>query len=253
MIIDHPRAEQESGLRRLWREAFGDSEAFLDIFWQTAYSSDRCRCVTMNGECAAALYWFDCQWNGAPLAYIYAVATGKAYRGQGLCHRLMEDTHRHLAARGYAGAVLVPGEESLFRFYERMGYRICSGVQTLTCAAATEPQELHEIGCEEYALCRRALLPYGGVVQEGENLTFLARQARFYACDGLVLAARREGEELIGIELLGDLTRAPAVLSVLGCTRGTFRTPGDEIPFGMYLPLADDAPPPPAYFGLAFD
>ena len=253
MTIDRPKQEQISALRGLWREAFGDTDEFLDIFWQTAYSPDRCRCITVNEEVAAALYWFDCLYEGSPIAYLYAVATAKAHRGQGLCRRLMEDTHRHLAARDYAGAILVPGEESLFRFYERLGYRVCSGVRSFSCDAGDAACAIRGLGTAEYAALRRQFLPRGGVVQEGENLAFLADQAAFYAGEDFVLAARREGETLVGIELLGDPAAAPPAVHALGCTCGTFRTPGNEMPFAMYLPLDGGTLPPPAYFGLAFD
>lgn len=253
MNIERPREEQIYALRRLWREAFGDSDSFLDVFWRHAYSPDRCRCVAVNGEPAAALYWFDCLYEGSPIAYLYAVATAKAHRGQGLCRRLMEDTHRHLAVRGYAGAILVPGEESLFRFYERLGYRVCSGVRSFSCDAGDAACAIRGVGTAEYAALRRQFLPRGGVVQEGENLAFLADQAALYAGEDFVLAARREGETLVGIELLGDSASAPPAVRALGCRRGTFRTPGNEVPFAMYLPLDGGILPQPAYFGLAFD
>ena len=253
MIIDRPREAQIPALRRLWREAFGDTEAFLDLFWQSAYSHDRCRCVTVNGDVAAALYWFSCRYDDRPIAYLYAVATAKDYRGQGICRRLMADTHRHLAEEGFRGAILVPGEEGLFRFYERMGYRICSSVRTLRCDAFAAPSSLRPVSLEEYALQRRRFLPRGGVLQEGENLLFLEKLSGFYVGEDFVLAAHREGDLLIGDELLGNSASAPAAVHALGCRRGILRTAGDERPFAMYLPLDDGAAAPPAYFGLAFD
>ena len=64
MTIDRPLPEQLPQLRGLWKEAFGDTDAFLDIFFHRAFSRNRCRCVTLNGQVVAALYWFDCGWNG---------------------------------------------------------------------------------------------------------------------------------------------------------------------------------------------
>ena len=60
MIIDHPTTTQIPQLRSLWKEAFGDSDAFLDIFFQRAFSPQRCCCVTQGDAVVAALYWFDC-------------------------------------------------------------------------------------------------------------------------------------------------------------------------------------------------
>ena len=38
MRSDHPTDNEIPGLRQLWQEAFGDADAFLDSFFQTAFS-----------------------------------------------------------------------------------------------------------------------------------------------------------------------------------------------------------------------
>lgn len=251
MNIDRPTPELLPALRALWREAFGDTEEFLDAFVDTAFSADRCRCAVVDGQVAAALYWFACTHAGRPVAYIYAVATAKAFRGRGICTALMEATHRQLERLGYGGAILVPGSESLFGMYGKMGYRACGGVRTFVCGAAPEDVQLRRIDKGEYARLRRQLLPEGGVVQENENIAFLATMADFYAGEGFLLAARKTGDRLEGIELLGNESLAPAIVKTLGCAEGSFRTPGNE-PFAMYLPLEAGKLAMPAYFGLAF-
>ena len=252
MTIDSPRAGDIPALRRLWQEAFGDEDAFLDAFFSTAFSPDRCRCIREGEEILAALYWLDSQHTGRPIAYLYAIATAKERRGKGLCRALMEETHRVLAARGYAGALLVPGEPSLFDFYAKMGYRACTTVGEIACTAAPAPVALRSLAAEEYTALRRAYLPQGGVLQEGESIAFLARQAALYAGEDFLLAARRSGDTLHGLELLGNADAAPLSLCALGCAEGHFRIPAGGTPFAAYLPL-DPLCPPPAYFGLAFD
>lgn len=252
MKIDAPTPEQHDGLRRLWQEAFGDGEAFLNDFFASAFSPTRCLCVTEDGRTVAALYWLDALCEGRPVAYLYAIATAKAYRGRGLCRDLMAHTHAKLVSQGYALALLVPGEPSLFDFYARMGYVPCGSIREFSCVASEQALTLSVLSPAEYAARRRALLPVGGVVQEGENLDFLATQAELFGGEDFVLAARREGESLFGIELLGNAACAPAILSSLGCTHGRFRTVGQGKHFAMCLPLCADAPVP-THFGLAFD
>ena len=125
MRIDYPLESQIGDLRSLWKEAFGDTDQFLNSFHDTAFSPDRCRCITIDEQVAAALYWFDCRFDDRPLAYIYAVATAKAFRKQGLCRMLMDNTRQLLSELGYSGIVLVP-EMHLIPMYESMGYRVCS-------------------------------------------------------------------------------------------------------------------------------
>ncbi len=242
MKIDYPLESQIEGLRQLWKEAFGDTDAFLDIFWDTAFSPDRCRCVTVDGQVAAALYWFDCRFEGRPMAYVYAVATGKAFRKRGLCRSLMDDTRALLLALGYSGILLVP-EMHLIGMYESMGYHVCSFVREFTCRRSDYPITLQEIDAAQYARLRRQFLPDGSVLQENENLQFLAAITRLYTGDGFLYAE--------DAELLGNADAAPGILAALGKDSGRFRCPGGDIPFAMYLPLDGNAAP--SYFGLAFD
>lgn len=260
MTIDAPKESMLPALRNLWQEAFGDTEDFLNTFFTTAFSADRCRVITQNGTVVAMLYWFDCLLSDRPVAYVYAVATGKDFRGQGLCHKLMEDTHRHLKTLGYAGTVLVPGSEALFGFYERMGYEAFGGIRELHCDHAETSVSLSEIDKAEYAALRQKHLPKGGILQEKENLDFLETQAAFYKGSDFLLTARREGNTLYGLELLGNEAAASGMVRALGCEKGTFRTPGtaNDRPFAMYRPLTRVQANKkgglwPTYFGFSFD
>lgn len=266
--IDAPQTSEIPALRALWKEAFGDGDTYLDTFFGVAFSTDRCRRLTVDGALAAALYIFDCTCRGAKIAYLYAVATAEAYRGRGLCRALMEDTHRHLAIRGYAGAILVPATDALFGFYGRMGYRPATAVREI---AVSEEETLSEekmvsaknaptgpaptvtrIDGETYGARRADLLPAGGVLQEGATLAFLETQYALYAGENFLLAASEEDGALYGSEFLGDPALLPQIVHALGYPAGTFRTVGEERPLSMYLPFTEDAPNP-AYFGLPLD
>ena len=253
MKIHNPKLSQIPKLWGLWREAFCDTEEFLTAFYKSAFHVNRCRCVTIKEEIVASLYWFDCIYKDKKIAYLYAVATAKAYRGQGICKSLISDTHSYLLGCGYEGVVLVPGNRKLFKFYEGMGYQTCSHMKEICCTAEGEGIEVRRVNQAEYARLRRQMLPEGGVVQEKENLDFLETQATCLAGDKFLLAFREENHNLYGIELLGDVSVAPKILSTLGYTEGIFRVPGEERPFAMYLSLGNPDLSAPEYFGLAFD
>ena len=253
MTIESPTPVRHASLRSLWKEAFGDGDAFLDTFFATAYSPARARCVVDGGEVVSALYWFDVALDGKKLAYLYAIATRISHRGQGVCRRLLEDVHARLKGLGYAGAILVPSEPSLFDFYARMGYEPCAPMQTITCRAEGEPLPLQRLNGEEYGRLRARLLPLGGIVQEGESLRLLEQQESLYAAEGLLLAAHEKNGRLSATELLGDLSLAPRVLASLGLPEGDFRIAGGSAPFAMIRKLSGKDFPPPASFALAFD
>ena len=253
MIIKAPQTSNIPALRALWKNSFGDTDAILDAFFQTAFSQKRSLCAIIKDEVVGMLYWFDCTYQGQKIAYLYAVATHKTYRGRGICHRLMDATHQLLKERGYVGVILVPEESYLFDFYRKIGYKTCAGVSVFHTNAADVGIDLKNIDADTYATLRKELLPLGGVIQEGENLAFLQQDATLYCGNGFLLAARKEQDTLIGVELLGDISVAPRITYTLNCKNGHFRTPGNENPFAMYFSLTPSLTPPPTYFGLAFD
>ena len=251
MRFERPNESHLPQLWRIWGESFDDPDELIADFARTAFSPNRARIALENDVPVAALYWFDCTWNGERLAYLYAIATDKNFRGRGICSRLMEDTHRHFKALGYAGALLVPSEESLFSFYRRMGYETACTVEVVNCTAEAGDLALTKIDKDEYAALRRAYLPKGGVIQEGETLDFLETWASFWKGEGFLLAAYPQNDRLIGAELLGNVTLAPQIVHALGYEKGSFQTVGEGHPFAMYLSLKEV--PAPSYLGLALD
>ncbi len=239
-------------LRVLWQEAFGDSDAFTDLFFREGYSPDRCHYIAENGLPVSALYWFDCELQGQKIAYIYGVATLKSHRGKGLAHRLLEETHEILRNRGYSGGILVPSKPELFDFYRQFGYRTATTVARISCAQGDSPVPLREITPAEYTRLRRAYLPDGGVVQEGQCVPFLQGYCKFYTGEDFLLICEVLPEELCAQELLGNAQAAPGILRALNCPKGRFRTPGKDSDFAMYLPFRADCPKP-SWFGLALD
>ncbi len=252
MRIEHPDPRRLQELRQLWKQVFGDTDDFLDSFYRTAFSPDRCRCVLENDCIVSVLYWIDCTLDNRKLAYLYAVATHPSYRGRGFCRRLLEDTHALLHRQGYAGVLLVPQDLGLRGMYSKMGYQNIGGIRQFACDAADYSVPLRVIGPSEFAARRRQLLPAGGVLQEGTGLVFLAEQLQFYTGTDFLLAGYCDASVFHGAELLGNIAAAPGILRALGCDRGTFCTSGTEDPFSMFLPLTEDAKQP-GYFAFAFD
>ena len=237
---------ETDALRTLWTECFGNEENWIDVFFQTAFDPTHVCCLTRRGQLAAALCWMDTYCQGRPLAYLYAIATAPAHRRQGLCRELMGKTHDHLARQGYAGAILVPGDEGLRQMYGKMNYVNFGGIRRF-CAEAGEPIPIRRLSPEEYTALRREYLPAGGVIQENGAMEFLASAAELYVGADFLLAMAGD----VGLELLGNAHGASGILGALGLERGSFRVPGEE-PFAMFRSLTGEDWQP-GYFGLAFE
>ncbi len=252
MTFEHPGKEHIPHLLKLWQRVFGEYDGFWELFLETAFLPDHCRCIMENQQPIAAAYWFDSSCGDDKIAYIYAVVTDPEHRGKGLCRNLMAEIHSLLKAQGYDSVMLVPADEDLREMYRKMGYEDCTRISSLSCNAGVIPVQIRNIGIEEYAVLRRQLLPEGGVLQEGVQLPFLAAQAQLFAGADFLLAAYLDGETLHGMELLGNSAAAPGILRALGCETGIFQIPGEEKPFAMIHRITDNAGNP-TYLGFSFD
>lgn len=244
-----PRAGEEGRLRALWRQAFQESEAFIDLFFARGYSPERCMVASEEGI-EAMLYWFDCALDGQKIAYLYGVATDEGCRGRGIASRLMAAVEAHLEERGYDGVILVPAGESLFRFYGRLGYRTC-GFMREEIVPAGVPIPIRELSAGEFAAERRKLLPPGAVIQEGANLALLSGYGRFLAGDGWC-AVYVPGERTVIAEFLGEDTATPGLIAALGIEKALVRKPGGEKPFVMGKCFRGEDIPR-LWFAFAFD
>ena len=237
----HALPSEEGILRALFTEAFSDA-AFTELFFTRAYSPNRCF-VAVQGEILAAMHWFDCSLMAKKAAYLYGIATFEAHQGRGIGSKLIRAGVDHLRQQGYEVILLVPAEESLFRFYERFGFSNVAPIREETVTASS-PLPLRKLTVLQYAALRRQYLPANGVIQEDEALALLDGYADFYATDRAVCALSGR----ILWELLGDFSDAPGILGALGIAKATVRAPGAGQPFSMAL--GTDAP---IYFGLALD
>jgi predicted N-acetyltransferase YhbS len=238
-------------LRELWQEAFGDSQAQIGLFFAHGFAPERSLVLLQGDRILSALYWFDCRWKDRKMAYLYAVATWQARRGRGLGTLLMQEAARRLREQGYAAALLLPGSKSLYEYYKKLGYCVCTTIREVQVKASA-PGVLEQITPEEYAAARRRLLPENAVHQEGANLAYMASQVRFYRGEGCVLAAAVSGGQVFCPELLGVGDPA-AVAGALGARVGLFRMPGPGRDFAMCLELQGPLPDKISYFGWAFD
>lgn len=251
MTIKNPTPEDVASLRLLWKEAFGDTDAFLDKFFGVGFSANRCRLLSVDGQLAAVLYWFDCSWNEEKVAYLYAVATAKDKQGNGLCRTLMTDTHKHLKALGYAGAALVPGNEGLFSLYGKFGYQPFCPMDTVTIAPGKTPLGVQSIDPTTYGQLRRQYLPEDSLLQEGVTLDFLATFGSFYNSNGSLFSLYKEQDALYFQEFFGDPESLPGIAAELGATSATVRLPGKK-PYAMYLDF-ENPERIPSYLGISLN
>lgn len=113
-------------MMRLWQDTFGDSDAFVRLFFTRVYRPQNALTTCRDGRLAAMLhiipYALRIGHRTLPAAYICGVSTRPEARGQGLMTALMRRALRTMRRRGFALTTLIPAEPWLFDVYARLGY-----------------------------------------------------------------------------------------------------------------------------------
>lgn len=120
------RSNQVDELKKLWIDTFGDTKEYVNAFFDKFYSPDNVIVYKENGKIVSSLYMIDyClkyEDKYYKIMYLYALATDNEYRGKGIMSMLIDKADKIMHNKGYAGAFLIPAEESLYDYYGRFGF-----------------------------------------------------------------------------------------------------------------------------------
>ena len=248
-------------LKALWKAGFGDTDAEIDRFFDAAWPHCLGFCAEEEGQLLAALYALPQTLvlgeRQEKAAYLYAVATAPAFRGKGICRALMAYAEKELRKKWFACALLVPGEPSLFGFYETLGYRAQYAHEIAAPQTPSKHGTAHPIELRAYAGLRETLLYAAPHVRYDAHWLSYAG-TKFYALqlEGRTgcAAVRQSPNGACVCELLPDMTMLPALAAIPGQTPALVRAAGGATAFAMLKWL--DTPRPelePVYLAFAFE
>jgi len=111
----------EPALKRLWQAVFGDTDEFIDTFFQLLYSPGTA-CVALSGDrvVSAGYCLPGVTAKGKKCAYIYAVATDPDFRGLGAARRIVRNLTDQAFSEGTDVVATLPASESLTGWYKRV-------------------------------------------------------------------------------------------------------------------------------------
>ena len=179
------------GIVALWQEAFHETPSLPECISFVA---------EQEGETVAMLHALPQRFRTSrdrKAAYLYAIATKKTHRGQGLCRGLMAYAESVLDADC---CVLVPASESLFGFYESLGYETAF---TRRRTAFTGGEEIPEA---EYLTLREQLLPMAHMVYEDLSYAKKVYGLKFYKTEAGICAA---SDSFTAERIPEDFSQAP--------------------------------------------
>ncbi|SKB69762.1 GNAT family N-acetyltransferase [Macellibacteroides fermentans] len=113
-------------LKSLWKSLFGDTEAFISLFFHEVVREENIRVLEEKGRILSALYMLPYPfriWNQEVAAsYISGAGTLPEAQGRGLMRRLLIDSFKEMEHRQIPLSILIPAEPWLYGFYEKSGY-----------------------------------------------------------------------------------------------------------------------------------
>ena len=286
------RAEDLKEQKALWKSAFGDDEAYIDLFYRTCVrqpedvlilSEDGVLC-----SMAALLPLELVLPSGEKLtaSYVYALATDPNARKQGYGRALLQYAEAYLRERSVDCITVVPAEAGLFKFFETVGFSECFAtrkMELLECMAPPVPAKssLEQVDAASYGALRERLLSGTFHTRYGETLLAFQEGASRLSGAGLYRISIDGREGCAAVEYADDSSLSVKELLIsptltwgavslikeaLSADRYFVRTPalwnglpGSYVqPFAMVKWLREDlrqlwGEEQNGYFGLGFD
>lgn len=168
-------AEDERPLAKaLWKEAFHDSDAFIDWYFENKLPAGSSLGLFGGGALVSVVHMipYRLRIQGRPIetAFIAGAATSLQRRGEGLMKGLLRETLALLKSRGIFLTHLYPFSHA---FYERLGWAAITSVnrQTVSAAGLLRGVEVIEtVDADVLApLYSRMMKAYDGYVIRGER------------------------------------------------------------------------------------
>lgn len=116
-------------LKSLWKTVFGDGDDVIDPFFDGVAQFSDTYAYRVDGKIVSAFYLIDASLQvnreTRPAKYLFAAATLPEYRGNGYMKKLIRYAADVQKKAGIADIFLFPANESLYNFYESLGF-VCT-------------------------------------------------------------------------------------------------------------------------------
>lgn len=255
------------GLKELWKACFDDSPQAVDNFFLKTVTPDNVIAAFDGERAVGAVYLIestvtaDGKEYGA--YYIYGVCTHPLYRKKGIMTECFSELEKIALRKNIDYVFLVPAEESLFKMYEKLGFKTGFGYceETVYSPEKNKGQfDFVKLSYGQYVKFRRELSKSAPVATLGESgfNSFLCPVGDDIVCvsDGNGYAVfEKENGKITVHEWAGEKAAVlSAVFSVSGAESLVLRKPTKVggIPFGMYRAFGKAPELISAFFGIPY-
>ncbi|MDD3368301.1 MAG: GNAT family N-acetyltransferase [Lachnospiraceae bacterium] len=205
--IRYANEQDIDGLVSVWKQVFGDEEAYIRGFLQNISISEQVLCYEdpLSEGVVAMLYLLPCdiveqtnEIRNQHAGYLYALATLEEYRGAGIMGEMIRIAIHDGEKKGMKTFFLIPAEENLFQYYDRFDFAEHLYPQTAVSVYSekTELSNLQLRACTAEDLC--CLLKRNDWNITNRNVIFEKALEEFYVADFLQM------EQAFAYECLAD-------------------------------------------------
>lgn len=198
-------------LKKIWIECFGDSEAYVDMFFEKRFKSTVCLTAVYQNKTIGAMYLlpvFAYEYGKIKNGwYGYAVGVLKEYRKNGIYAAMHNKICKYLKANNEF-YILCPANRKLYDFYRTLGfsdYAFLKDTTILPNGETSADLELNDITPAEYVILRNSYFNNNGLIFWNETAIEYAMEENKF-CNGFAASLNICGKEYALFARINDET-----------------------------------------------
>lgn len=126
-IKEYEKQSLRPCLENIWKKCFFDTDEGTKFVFENIYPGSRCYCCFTDEICCASLYLIGGEIEDKSgvfqnVHYLFGAATLPEYRKGGIMSSLIEYALMDSFKDGDKASILLPANEGLYSYYERLGY-----------------------------------------------------------------------------------------------------------------------------------
>lgn len=161
MEIRFSKFSDISQLKHIWKVCFGDSDAYIETFFQRLYMPDQTVVACCKDKVFGVVYMLKALLGSTRFQYGYAIGVLPEYRGNSVCKKMLQFIKMQAATKNFVFG-LHPANKKLASFYQRIGlnpmYQLKQVDDSNFCGSKTT-FALADIGSKTYYNLRERAFP----------------------------------------------------------------------------------------------
>lgn len=259
-MIFFAQDEDLASIQDLWIECFSQVNWFFMYFFNNIYKKENTLVYKIDEKIVAMVQMLPYDTSLGKSTYIYALATTKNFRKQGIADKLLEKSFEISKQRGHKYSFLIPEGEKLFNFYKKYGYNSCLNVGYHEFLS----EKIHGISKEQLkAEDIPSVLQIYQNADKGEfyilrDREFIIKQIEIYKTGALKYL---ENDKIIGYSFGRTIENKTIIEEIFSSDinkclstheKGVYKTYGNNQKKGVIKSLLDENTPK-GYISLMFD